>query len=539
MAQATTIRTRPAFLLIAVILVGLGVSLLSLLLRGVPSRIVHAQGRVIGRVSGPANPLFGASVRWQGTQTAACTDSDGFFSLPRLPSKARVSASAAGYRITTALADLKPLEISLSPLPVEDNAAYEWIDPTTHSTSHHRCSECHKRIYGEWQRSAHARSAANPRLRDLIEGTDARGNINVSWNLRRDHPHGVTVCNSCHVPTLEAGDPHFDSPAAAQGVAALGVHCDFCHKVVDVDTTNIGLTHGRYGMRLLRPERGQQVIFGPHDDANREDNAFAAVYRRSEYCASCHEGTVFGIKLYGTYSEWLSSPAARRGQQCQDCHMAAAADITNMAPGHGGVRRNSSTLSDHSLAGPAVLRYRDALKVMIHTDSTPQGLLASVTVDAGDVGHAVPTGYIDRHLLLLVDAEDDLGNPAPVVNGPRVPAFVGESVSGQAGELYARVLVDPAGKLPTPFWASVQREVDTRILPDRPATTRITFASSAARVRVRLLHRHFWEPVRAAKGWPDDTTVVLELTQAVSAGYSSTSSGWRLGKAPSGRRSTD
>lgn len=485
------------------------------------SRLLRqADAHVSGVVRDPGGPLADASVRWQAGGPAVTTDANGVFSLPMLPGATQIAASALGHHIATATFDREPVDLSLASLPADDYPDYRWVDPSPGSDSRHRCSDCHERTHAEWVGSAHARSAVNSRLRDLIEGTDAEGKADVGWSLRRDHPHGVTVCNSCHAPTLEVGDPHWDSVTAARGVAALGVHCDFCHKVEDVDTDNVGLTHGRYGMRLLRPAGDRQVIFGPHDDANREENAFAPVYRRSEYCASCHEGTVFGTKVYGTYGEWRHSPAARRGQQCQDCHMAAATDVTDMAPGHGGVRRDPSTLSDHSLAGAATPRYRDALKVAIQTESTTEGLLVIVTIDAADVGHAVPTGFIDRHLLLLVEAEDAQGNTAPVVNGSYIPEFAGKSVAGRPGELYARVLIDPAGNMPTPFWGTVERTLDTRILPDRPRAARITFADSAARVRVRLLHRHFWESVREAKRWPDDTTVVLDRTQHVSAGDS-------------------
>ena len=37
--------------------------------------------------------------------------------------------------------------------------------------------------------------------------------------------------------------------------------------------------------------------------------------------ASGHEGVVFGVHVYSTYSEWLDSPARKQGRHCQDCHM--------------------------------------------------------------------------------------------------------------------------------------------------------------------------------------------------------------------------
>ena len=71
-----------------------------------------------------------------------------------------------------------------------------------------------------------------------------------------------------------------------------------------------------------KQERPKQLFFGPLDDVDRGEDAFSPLYRESRYCASCHEGIVFGVHVYSTYSEWLSSPARRAGKQCQDCHMA-------------------------------------------------------------------------------------------------------------------------------------------------------------------------------------------------------------------------
>jgi hypothetical protein len=87
--------------------------------------------------------------------------------------------------------------------------------------------------------------------------------------------------------------------------------------------------------------------------------------------------------------------------------------------------------------GQAAPRYRDALEVAIQTESATESSGVSVTFNAANVGHPVPTGLIGRHL----QAEDAQGHTAPVVNGPCIPEFAGKSVAGQPGELYARVLI--------------------------------------------------------------------------------------------------
>src|SRR5262249_4814058 len=146
----------------------------------------------------------------------------------------------------------------------------------------HNCGNCHAEIYREWSASGHARSTTNRRFLNLYDGTDWHGRPDVGWNLRADHPDGVGVCNACHAPTTG-----FDTDLRSErGPAAHGVHCDYCHKVADVDTNNLGLTHGRYGMRLLRPTRGQ-LFFGSLDDVDRGEDTFAPLYGESRYCAAC------------------------------------------------------------------------------------------------------------------------------------------------------------------------------------------------------------------------------------------------------------
>ncbi len=464
-----------------------------------------------GSVSGPGGPVVGATVRWQGHDDAVVTGRRGEFELPIVTDRRRIAVSAAGHYIATHVARAgDDVRIALEPLPSHDDTAYAWVDPQPCAESPQNCGNCHERIHAEWLRSAHARSATNPRLRDLIEGRDAHGASEPEWHMRRDHPHGVAVCNACHAPTLEPADRHWESLTSAVGAAATGVHCDFCHKVQSIDTAHVGETHGRYGMRLLRPGDGRQVVFGPLDDTERADTAAAAFYRHSEYCASCHEGTIFGVRAYTTYSEWQGSPAGRAGRQCQDCHMAAAAGITNMAPLRGGLERAPATLSDHSLGGAANPRYEDAIRLTVEAEATREGVRVTLTIDASQVGHAVPTGFIDRHLVLLIDAFDTAGAVVPLLEGTRLPEYVGASLAGRPGFLFAKVLTDPAGRVQAPVWNASAMHADTRLDPNQPQSMTFLLGAAAARLRVQLLHRDFWESTRRKKRWGDDTTVLLD-----------------------------
>src|SRR5207244_3382643 len=155
-------------------------------------------------------------------------------------------------------------------------------------------------------------------------------------------------------------------------------------------------------LRLLRPREGQ-LFFGPLDDVDRGEDAYSPLYRDSRYCASCHEGVVFGVHVYSTYSEWQDSPARRQGLHCQSCHMAPTGRLTNLAPGHGGIDRDPRTLGNHRFfRGSQAQMLRACVRVATSLRRERGEVRAEVCVRAEGVGHRVPTGFIDRHLLLVV-----------------------------------------------------------------------------------------------------------------------------------------
>src|SRR5262249_55033579 len=156
----------------------------------------------------------------------------------------------------------------------------------------------------EWSAGGHARSATGHHFRSLYDGTSWEGKANVGWGLLTQHPDGAGVCSSCHAPALRDDDPALLDLRRVSGVAARGVHCDFCHKVAGFGGDMSGLSHGRFNLRLLRPSQ-EQLFFGPLDDVDRGEDAYSPLYRDSRYCAACHEGVVFGVHVYSTFSEWL------------------------------------------------------------------------------------------------------------------------------------------------------------------------------------------------------------------------------------------
>ena len=222
------------------------------------------------------------------------------------------------------------------------------------------------------------------------------------------------------------------------------------------------------------------MFFGPLDDATRGDDSYSPLYRDSRYCASCHEGVVFGVHVYSTYSEWRDSPAFRQGKQCQDCHTTPTGRMTNLAPGRGGVERDPKTLGNHLFFdGGREEMLRGCLRATADCRRVDSGVRATVRLAVEGSGHRVPTGFIDRHLILTVEGEDAAGKPVAVRDGPRLPPAAGKEWAGRAGKLYAKLLHDFDGHSPAPFWQADPDATDTRLEPGRTDETTYDFPSEA------------------------------------------------------------
>ncbi len=474
-----------------------------------------AAAELTGRVLDADGPVAGATVHFQAKRGSTTTDADGRFHLAPDAGAAHVVAWKDGFFIGFARPDAAPLDILLKRLPAADNAAYRWLDPGPDGPEDQSCARCHAEIYAEWSAGGHSRSATGRHFRNLYKGADWSGKPGVGWSLLDEHPTGAGVCTSCHAPAVSDDDPAQFDLREVRGEAARGVHCDYCHKIAGLGDGTIGLTHGRFNLRLLRPSKGQ-VFFGPLDDATRGDDAYSPFYHDSRYCASCHEGVVFGVHVYSTYSEWRDGPAYKQGRQCQDCHMAPTGRMRNIAPGKGGVERDPATLANHIFFdGGRDAMLRACLRAAVDCRRQADGVRATVRLGTEGAGHRVPTGFIDRQLILVVEGEDAAGKLVSARAGPRLPSAVGKELVGRAGKLYAKLLHDFDGHSPVPFWRADPEAVDTRLEPARADETAYDFPPQTVRVRVRVLYRRFWAETARAKGWPDEDVSVLQRDVSV------------------------
>ncbi len=472
------------------------------------------EAEILGEVRDERGPIAGARVRVKGTSIETITDERGRFRLPWSNGFERVTAFKDGYFIAGAAAHDSPLVLRLQRLPAEDCTRYSWVDPTPNPLERMNCGNCHKAMHEEWSLSGHARSSTNRRLRNLYDGSDWHGRPNIGWNLLKEHPDGADVCSSCHAPTQKPGPfASFDLRDASNGLPGLsGVHCDFCHKIRGPGDGEFGLTHGRYQLSLLRPASpDHQQFFGPLDDVDRGEDVFSRFQRDSRLCAACHEGVVFGVPVYSTFSEWRESPAAATGKSCQTCHMAPTGKMNNIAPGKGGIRRDPLTLGNHTFfAGSQLEMLRRCLDLRTDARRNDSEVTVEVKLSAEDVGHRVPTGYIDRQLILFVDASAG-DRPVSLLSGPTLPAFLGKDEAGKPGRLFAKSLHDENGIRPAPFWrADPASLIDTRLRPGQTEVMRFSFPIKSDRIRIRVVHRRFWKTVADEKQWPGDELAIID-----------------------------
>jgi hypothetical protein len=193
--------------------------------------------------------------------------------------------------------------------------------------------------------------------------------------------------------------------------------------------------------------------------------------------------------------------------------MAPTGRLTNIARDKGGVERDPRTLSNHVFFdGSQEEMLRRCLKGSVECQRSPNGVRATVRLRTEGAGHRVPTGFIDRHLTLVVEGEDAAGKAVPALGGPRLPAVAGTDLAGRAGKLYAKLLHDFDGRSPAPFWRADPDATDTRLQPDRTDETAFDFPSQTVRVRVSVLYGRFWNEVVRSKGWPDKDVSIWQQT---------------------------
>ncbi len=557
---------------------------LALIISGVGLLLTWHVDEVHGVVTADGRPVAGAVVRIKTTDFQAITDRYGRFSLDGFPdaTTAHVTAWLDGYYIGGAVAWpwTGGLAISLQHYASDDNPDYAWILPLIEERgalmnfmtsgglsiaawlSLNRaflplasrldlgCANCHGGIIVEqWVGSAHARGTSNSRFMTMYNGTDVDGNESplTRYSSHRDYgrfplrpdpdvpyfgpgfkldfPDQAGTCAVCHAPTaaLASTNGRVDVNGVT-GVDALGVHCDFCHKVVDVRLNPLtGLPYenmpGVTSMELHRPSGDTQLFFGPYDDVDVGPDTYSALQNQSRFCAACHNASFWGTPIYESFAEWRDSPYPAEGKSCQGCHMKPDGSTTNFAPGRGGVERDPESIFTHSYPGASdvdLLRDTAVLELNAWVEGGMVVVEVSVTNENG--GHHIPTDQPMRNIFLVVSASDRFGRALTLATGPTIPDWGGlgdepDDFGGRPGRGYAKVLEELWTEVsPTAaYWNPTDIASDTRIAARETDRSRYEFAANGGPVTIEatLIFRRAFKELAEHKGW-DDPDIVME-----------------------------
>jgi len=519
---------------------------LNVIIYGFLSSSCEPAGTISGVVVDAIGPVAGATVRIQATRNATVTGSSGKYILTGLSVNEPLSVSAwkEGYycaKVENLLPSASDVLLTLRLYQTSDNADYTWVAATGEDS----CASCKLAVTEIWLNNAHAGSATNPRFLTMYNGTDVNGDQSGP-GFKLDWPESDGNCAACHTPGAAVDDPYGIDPNEVTGADSFGVHCDYCHKVAHVYLNTItGLPYenmpGVLSSDIRRPfpddpER-YQLFFGTFDDDNvPEEDTYLPLIEKSEFCAPCHFGKVYGNTLiYNSFGEWLESPYSdpKTGMTCQECHMPSPTiykgeHITNVAPEAGGVERDPLTIHAHLQLGAMDSEFlQNAVNMAVDAVREDTTVTVDVTIVNDNTGHHIPTDSPLRHMILLVEAKDESGEDLIQVDGPVVPEWVGRGdpdkgyFAGQPGKAYAKILQElKTGLIPTgAYWKKTQIISDNRIpalLSDNSTYAFSVPEDGTASVTVTLLFRRAFIALMDQKGW--DVPDIIMAQQSVTIG---------------------
>ena len=227
------------------------------------------------------------------------------------------------------------------------------------------CKTCHEQHYREWSVSQHAYAQLSPiymamqnRINQLSNGTNG------------------DFCIRCHNQVgMNIGESPYQSNLTRHPTSREGITCVVCHRVEEEYgkvSGRLALVEGDLLAGVFGPNGGEEldrvlenrdeyrVVTEPGEPGRQihtKVGHFPQI-QTPQFCGSCHDVNLFnGFRLEEAFSEYKNSPAAARGETCQDCHMGTVqGKVSEYAFGPaavvGGVETKSRKLTNHFFAGP-------------------------------------------------------------------------------------------------------------------------------------------------------------------------------------------
>ena len=227
------------------------------------------------------------------------------------------------------------------------------------------CATCHPDQYKEWAVSSHAYAQISP-VFNTMQATVVKLTNGTNGDF----------CIRCHSPIgMQLEEPIFTNNINRLAASREGITCIVCHRIKN----NYGKISGRISL-----EEGDVFapVYGPSGNeilkeiiANKDkykvntdpeksgrnihtDSIEFAYIGESGFCGMCHDVNLLnGFRLEDAFSQFKNTAAAKRGETCQDCHMATIpGKVSPYAIGPaaivGGKPTPDRKRTNHMMAGP-------------------------------------------------------------------------------------------------------------------------------------------------------------------------------------------
>ena len=333
--------------------------------------------------------------------------------------------------------------------PPEPKVTVDFDNPLT-------CLGCHTAVVEEWGQSMHSNSHHD---KDPIFGSMR------ALRMKKQGDQVAEKCAKCHYPRSPTA---FDSAAAKQGVS-----CATCHAAEHVDLgKGIGSDTLTFSPHTLR---GARDVAQGVSIAHGTGPAAAHLADGTTICLACHDKT----KTPSGAAACTTGPEhseLSEGQTCTSCHMP-------VVPGPNGTASKRDDHRSHAFLGPHRAWYQqDNSYLATAADLTVslEGTTASVTI-TNQAGHALPTGFPGRLMILMVEGRDAEGavvwkniESNPMTDSPK--------------SVFNKVYVDADGK-PTPAAFAQELKRDNRLKAGETRTLTYEVPPSVTAVDAKLVMR--------------------------------------------------
>lgn len=305
----------------------------------------------------------------------------------RTPTLLLLGASLCAAACAASVRPAPVVPAASAPLAAPPAPAPAAQDPAALAAARNReCEDCHRDIAAEWRGSLHHASWDDP----------------VFLTAYTIEP--IAFCRGCHVPEADPGDETPPEPARR-----LGIGCVTCHvrdgEIVGVRALPAAPAPSPAAPSLAAPSPAVSGAAWPAGE--RHAVTGDAAFGTERACARCHEFD-FPEPQEALMQSTVAEHAASRspGTPCRDCHMPVVA-------GQGTTPHRSH---DFRVLGNAPLLRTALTASAARSADDPDTIVVSLA--AGRIGHAFPTGDMFRRL--EVRARVSVGDGAPALVAPPV-----------------------------------------------------------------------------------------------------------------------